>query len=316
MSIGATLAGARCRAGLTIADVSARTRIRESVIRAIEQDDFGVCGGDLYAPGYIRMIAAAVGVDVRALASGDDAARPSARPPTAAGLPRSRQRPGRHRRRGPGRRSVAVQGLLALVVLGLVGFTAYKVTGDAASSGHSPALGQGASHARQPGQQSSSAASPVSPAAPAAPVTEVTPATATAFGPAGTSDGDNPQGASLALSGNPATPWHTDWYKTARFGDLQRGTGLLADLGRTVTATAVTIQLGDIRGANLQLRAGTAVPDLPTVAAASDAGGTVRLRLAADVPVRYVLIWFTLLPPDGAGTYQADICDVTVTATA
>jgi hypothetical protein len=39
----------------------------------------------------------------------------------------------------------------------------------------------------------------------AIPVRDMTPVSAVAFGPGGTSDGDNPQGASLALSGNPAT---------------------------------------------------------------------------------------------------------------
>ena len=36
---------------------------RESIIRSIEQGDFSACGGDFYARGHIRSIAAAVGVD-------------------------------------------------------------------------------------------------------------------------------------------------------------------------------------------------------------------------------------------------------------
>ena len=63
MSIGDTLAEARRQAGLTITQVSRQTRIRESIIRAIEQGDFSACGGDFYARGHIRSIAAAVGVD-------------------------------------------------------------------------------------------------------------------------------------------------------------------------------------------------------------------------------------------------------------
>jgi hypothetical protein len=142
----------------------------------------------------------------------------------------------------------------------------------------------------------------------------LTPVSAVAFGPGGSSDGDNPQGASLALSGDPATPWHTDWYSTPRFGNLQAGTGLLLDLGRTVTATRVTISLGDTPGADLQVRAGNSTADLHKVASAADAGGTVQLRLASHPRVRYLLIWFTQLPPDSAGTYQADVSKVTVQA--
>ncbi len=63
MSIGDTLAEARRQAGLTITQVSRQTRIRESIIRSIEQGDFSACGGDFYARGHIRSIAAAVGVD-------------------------------------------------------------------------------------------------------------------------------------------------------------------------------------------------------------------------------------------------------------
>jgi cytoskeletal protein RodZ len=63
VSIGDTLAEARRQAGLTITQVSRQTRIRESIIRAIEQGDFSACGGDFYARGHVRSIAAAVGVD-------------------------------------------------------------------------------------------------------------------------------------------------------------------------------------------------------------------------------------------------------------
>ena len=63
MSIGETLAAARQEAGLTVTQVSQQTRIRETIIRAIEQDDFASCGGDFYARGHIRSIAAVVGAD-------------------------------------------------------------------------------------------------------------------------------------------------------------------------------------------------------------------------------------------------------------
>ena len=60
MSIGESLADARRQAGLTISQVSQQTRIRESIIRDIEQGDFSTCGGDFYARGHIRSIAGAV----------------------------------------------------------------------------------------------------------------------------------------------------------------------------------------------------------------------------------------------------------------
>lgn len=63
MSIGEALSEARRQSGLTITQVSQRTRIRESIVRAIEQGDFSACGGDFYARGHIRSIAEAVGAD-------------------------------------------------------------------------------------------------------------------------------------------------------------------------------------------------------------------------------------------------------------
>jgi cytoskeletal protein RodZ len=63
VSIGDTLARARRDAGLSITQVSQRTRIRETVIRGIEGDDFSPCGGDFYARGHIKSVAKVVGVD-------------------------------------------------------------------------------------------------------------------------------------------------------------------------------------------------------------------------------------------------------------
>ena len=73
MSIGESLADARHRAGLTVSQISQQTRIRESIIRDIEQGDFDTCGGDFYARGHIRSIAGAVGADPVPLISEYDA---------------------------------------------------------------------------------------------------------------------------------------------------------------------------------------------------------------------------------------------------
>jgi cytoskeletal protein RodZ len=73
VSIGDTLAEARRQAGLSITQVSQQTRIRETIIRGIEQGDFSACGGDFYARGHIRSIAKAVGLDPDQLVSEFDA---------------------------------------------------------------------------------------------------------------------------------------------------------------------------------------------------------------------------------------------------
>lgn len=73
MSIGETLATARQDAGLTIADIGRVTCIRETIIRAIERDEFELCGGHFYARGHIRSIAQAIGIDAQPLVEQYDA---------------------------------------------------------------------------------------------------------------------------------------------------------------------------------------------------------------------------------------------------
>lgn len=67
MSIGAILAGARQQAGLSVAELSEHTRIREPVINALERDDYSICGGDFYARGHLRSVAKALGLDQDAI---------------------------------------------------------------------------------------------------------------------------------------------------------------------------------------------------------------------------------------------------------
>ncbi|MFF3068391.1 helix-turn-helix domain-containing protein [Kitasatospora sp. NPDC057936] len=84
-SIGRVLSAARLEAGLTVDQVSTATRVRVPIVHAIEEDDFGRCGGDFYARGHIRAIAREVGVDGEALVARYDAAHggsPASKRPT------------------------------------------------------------------------------------------------------------------------------------------------------------------------------------------------------------------------------------------
>jgi cytoskeletal protein RodZ len=62
-TVGALLRSAREERGMAVAEVAERTRIRSTLIREIEVDDFGGCGGRVYARGHVRAIAAVVGLD-------------------------------------------------------------------------------------------------------------------------------------------------------------------------------------------------------------------------------------------------------------
>jgi hypothetical protein len=219
--------------------------------------------------------------------------------------------------------------LLAALVLVVLGFASYKFVSGlgrthpaaAASPRPSPAGGHtnlaASAQAVQgrPAQASVSSSAPAAspPAASPVPVQALAPASVAAFGPAGLADGDDQQGAALATGGDRARPWTSQWYATARFGNLKRGTGLLLDMGRPVTVASVRVSLVH-SGADIQLRAGSKPVKawLPVVARASNTRGTVQLRPGAPVHVRYVLIWFTKLPPDNSGTYRAAVYRITV----
>jgi cytoskeleton protein RodZ len=62
MSVGLRLKEVRKSAGLTIEQLSARTRIPASVIEDLERDNFNTCGGPTYARGHIRTISRICGV--------------------------------------------------------------------------------------------------------------------------------------------------------------------------------------------------------------------------------------------------------------
>jgi cytoskeletal protein RodZ len=121
VSIGDTLAEARRQAGLTIAQVSQQTRIRESIVRAIEQGDFSPCGGDFYARGHIRSIAEVVGVDPVPLVREYD----EEHPPGSMRASQIFEPATPIRIRDP--RNLHLGRVLAVALLAVIGFGAYHV---------------------------------------------------------------------------------------------------------------------------------------------------------------------------------------------
>ncbi|MDX6198387.1 MAG: cytoskeleton protein RodZ [Actinomycetota bacterium] len=63
VTLGAALRAAREKAGLSVDDISADTRIRGTLIRDLESDRFESSGAPVYARGHVRAITHAIGVD-------------------------------------------------------------------------------------------------------------------------------------------------------------------------------------------------------------------------------------------------------------
>jgi hypothetical protein len=219
---------------------------------------------------------------------------------------------------GADRKWTTVLAGLAVVFVMLGGYDLISggvLTGSPASPATSPkatvSASASAGTARLSASASSPAASPSSPM-PTGPAVALTVANATAFGPNGVSDGDNPGMASRILRGGGA--WDSSWYATAEFGHLESGTGILLDMGHAVTVNSVGLVLGTATGADVQVRVGNSadLDSLSTAASMSNAHGTLQLPLTSPGSARYVLIWFTRLPLRSPGKYEVSLYKATV----
>ena len=237
--------------------------------------------------------------------------------------PGGRQPPARARARdtGPGRRAEpprfrgGVIAILLIAVVAGVGVVAYR-----SLHGSHSTPGSAGHHASAPQALSSAP-------------TVLQPARAQGLE-------ENNVGAGLAIDGNPATAWKTHYYLgDPVFGGLQQGSGLLLDMGHTVTLSSVAIMFGPVPGADVQIKIGTPAAPVPApqtnnmsatastadqaasqsfasamtmVAQRANVSGAETFQVSSKASGRYVLIWFTRLPPMAGqpGRYQAEIFNI------
>ncbi len=134
--------------------------------------------------------------------------------------------------------------------------------------------------------------------------TVLKPVSAHSFNVFGT-DSENDQLAPLAIDGNPSTDWTTDFYDgNPALGGLKPGTGLILDMGKPVRLSSVQVTFGPSIGADVSIKVGNSnvhakstVSTFTTVATATDIGGTHTFQASSSAQGRYVLVWFTKLPP-------------------
>lgn len=196
--------------------------------------------------------------------------------------------------------------LVVLLVLAAIGTGVYSVT---RSHGGSSA---------PPGKSSSGSASPSTAS------TVLTPVGAQGYDALGLAsdplDEDN-AGAKFAIDGNPSTAWHTQFYLgSPLLGGLKKGTGLLLDMGKQVSLSSVQVTFGPTAGANVAIEVGNNNAISPAGLASFTKvakrkhldGGTQTFQASSTAKGRYVLIWFTKLPPNNAGQFQAFVYNVVV----
>ncbi len=137
------------------------------------------------------------------------------------------------------------------------------------------------------------------------------------FDPAGDNQ-ENSDKVANAIDGFPDTTWPTSRYKSATFGGLKPGVGLLLDLGRPTVLASVQVGFS-APGAQVELRlsdtAPTTIDDTKVVAAARGGQQVAVLTPAAGTRGRYLVVWITSLPKDGDG-YRVGISELRVTTPA
>ena len=185
MSLGSELAAAREALGLSLDDVAATTRIRATLIQAIEHDDFAPCGGAVYARGHIRSIARAVGLDPEPLlATFDPPEAQAAPPPMPGGLPGGelleKEQLIARKTRPQGARWGAVMAAALVVIIALTGYSIYANAGK--GSGTTAAATTAAAAHTTPAPTAAASASP-SAGPSVAPTTSTTAATLPAVAP-------------------------------------------------------------------------------------------------------------------------------------
>ncbi|WP_300682578.1 helix-turn-helix domain-containing protein [Nocardioides sp.] len=139
--VGPVITAARSNVGLSVEQLSERTRIRPHIISAIEGDDFSVCGGDFYARGHLRTLARVLGLDGASLVGQYDelyADGPGARvfEPELAGLTGTTGGALRTTKSGPNW-SVLVAAVMSVVLL----WSVARLVFDGATPAPTPSIG-------------------------------------------------------------------------------------------------------------------------------------------------------------------------------
>ncbi|WP_168929276.1 protein kinase family protein [Nocardioides sp. GY 10113] len=145
---------------------------------------------------------------------------------------------------------------------------------------------------------------------------------ATDFDPLGDGD-ENRETAALAVDGDPSTAWRSQTYLDQLGpppGALKTGVGLIVDLGEVRTITSVKLQLVGAPStvdAWISRTAPTSAPGGTPVARTTAEGDTATLTPSTDdisqgaTTGRYLLVWFTALPPVTGG-YRIEVAEVVV----
>lgn len=170
--VSARLRAARERAGLTIREISASTKIRTAALEAIERGEFASLPGEFYTRAFLRTYASHLGLSPQAIVADYESERPQAQPQERVVAP------GEVRRSSPGHgwqvsisravshvmSAAASTGVVLAVVVGLLVVAAVKDRPQAARTAESGAVGTSGSGTVLPAPAPAASAAPAAPA--------------------------------------------------------------------------------------------------------------------------------------------------------
>ncbi|MFI0356575.1 protein kinase family protein [Actinomadura sp. 9N407] len=220
-------------------------------------------------------------------------AQPPPAPPSRGTAPSSQYGTAPHG--APKSSNRALLGIAAAALTVIVGLGAWAIGGRGSGEGENPGP-TGKSQSSQPAK----------PQTGKLPVQEVSPAEEGINGRHDTAIGKN---LGAITDGRNGEAWETQTYSDVNFGNYAKGMGVLLDMGKAVEISSVKVAAPQ-GGGTLQLKAGGQrdLGSLTLLGSERANSGETTLKPASRTTARYVLVWFTELPPSKKGK----ISEVTV----
>jgi hypothetical protein len=128
----------------------------------------------------------------------------------------------------------------------------------------------------------------------------------------GGGDGENDETAPAAIDDDPESFWRSSTYRSAEFGGLKDGVGLVVTLTAAAPVSEVTLQVNGSGGVvELRSAPGQGLEGSEVIGTASPATGTITLTPDEPVTTQHLVIWFTELP-EVDGDFRIELADVAV----
>ncbi|MEU2910438.1 protein kinase family protein [Streptomyces massasporeus] len=137
------------------------------------------------------------------------------------------------------------------------------------------------------------------------------------FDPLGNDGSENPDEIDRLHDNVPGTYWETSFYRSADFGRLKSGVGVILDLGRVQDVGKVTVSFKGETSVELRAAGGAATQPQSLdgyTKVAQGSGTAVALKPNESLKSRYLLVWLTKLPLTEEGNYRGRVVDIKVTS--